>query len=326
MRASVLSSFGDAGQLRPAIIPDPAERPGWVTVRLVASALNWHDVLVREGRYDSPLPHVIGADGAGRRADTGEEVVILPSLSWGDDESAPGSDWEILGDRTPGTYAEAVSVPEECVFPKPAGLGWFEAAALPLVGVTVYRALHTRGRLRAGESVLILGAGGGVATMALSLANAIGARAWVTSSTRDKIDRAIASGAVDGVSYASQEWAAEAKRMSPSGRGFDVVLDSVGTWQDSIAALRPGGRLVVLGASRAEHAQLAVRPFYFGQYELVGTTMGSVHDFAGLLRLMATASVAPPVIDSVYPLDRAADAHTHLESGAAFGKIVLGIE
>jgi NADPH:quinone reductase-like Zn-dependent oxidoreductase len=190
----------------------------------------------------------------------------------------------------------------------------------------VYRALLTRGRLRAGESVLILGAGGGVATMALSVANAIGARAWVTSSTQDKIDRAIAAGAVDGVTYATDDWPAQAKRMSPGGRGFDVVLDSVGTWADSIAALRPGGRLVVLGASRAEQAQLAVRPFYFGQYELIGTTMGSARDFGGLLQLMATASVAPPVIDSVYPLDRAADAHTHLESGAAFGKIVLGIE
>jgi zinc-binding alcohol dehydrogenase/oxidoreductase len=326
MHAIVLSTFGAARELRPATVPDPSDRPGWVTVRLVASALNWHDVLVRQGKYRSPLPHIIGADGAGRRADNGEEVVILPSLWWGGDESAPGDEWQILGDHTPGTYAEAVSVPEECVLPKPAGLGWHEAAALPLVGVTVYRALVSRGRLRSGESVLVLGAGGGVATMAVAMASAMGAHVFVTSSSRQKIDQAIANGATDGVSYDSADWAAEAKRMSPAGRGFDLALDSVGTWRDSLAALQPGGRLVVLGASRAELAELDVRPFYFGQYDLLGTTMGSARDFRGLLGLMDSASVAPPLIDSVYPLDDAATAHERLESGSAIGKIVLSNE
>src|SRR5271157_4360944 len=131
-----MREFGGPAVLRPAEFPDPPTRPGWVTVALRASALNWHDVLVRQGRYGSPLPHIIGADGAGVRVDTEEEVVILPSLNWGDREEAPGSHWEILGDHTPGTYAELVSVPAECVAPKPRSLNRAGAEPMPLVSVT----------------------------------------------------------------------------------------------------------------------------------------------------------------------------------------------
>ncbi|MFD4972438.1 zinc-binding dehydrogenase [Streptomyces sp. NPDC058424] len=323
MRAVVLHEIGAARNLRFEEYPEPVAEPGWTVVRLRASALNWHDVLVRQGRYGSPLPHVIGADGAGIRVDTGEEVLILPSLWWGDDESAPGRDWQILGDRQPGTYAELVRVPTECVLPKPAGLSWAEAAALPLVGLTAYRALFTRGRLRAGESVLVIGAGGGVATMAVALAVGIGARAVVTSSTAEKIAKARCRGAAGGVLYSDADWAASAREFSPGGRGFDLVLDSVGCWPQSIQALRPGGRLVVLGASRGEQAPLDVRKFYFGQYDLLGTTMGSPRDFRGLLSLLRHHSIAPPVIDRTFPLDQAAAAHEYLERGRGFGKVVL---
>ncbi len=323
MRAVVLREFGAARNLRFADFPDPRPEPGWTTVRLRATALNWHDVLVRQGRYHSPLPHVLGADGAGVRVDTGEEVVIVPSLWWGEDDSAPGADWQILGDHQPGTYAELVRVPVECVVPKPAGLSWPEAAALPLVGLTTYRALFTRGRLRAGESVLVLGAGGGVATMAVGLAAGIGASVVVTSSSAAKIARARSLGASGGVLYTEPDWAQAAKEGSPGGGGFDLVLDSVGSWQESIQALRPGGRLVVLGASRAQEALIDVRRFYFGQYDLLGTTMGSPRDFAGLLALLESRQVAPPIIDRVFPLDQAEQAQQYLERGEGFGKIVL---
>ena len=323
MQAVVLKEFGEADVLQGQWVPDPRPPAGWVTVRLRASALNWHDVLVRQGRYDSPLPHVLGADGAGTRADTGEEVVILPSLWWGDDESAPGADFEILGDHRWGTYAELVQVPATCLAPKPEGLSPEQAAALPLVGVTTYRGLFTRGRLRQGESLLVLGAGGGVATMAVSLASAIGAKVVVTSSSIDKIAQARVLGAAGGVLYADDDWPQHAKAHSPGGAGFDVVLDSVGTWQDSLRCLRPGGRLVVLGASRADSVVLEPRPFYFGQYELIGTTMGSPRDFAGLLHLIGTLDVPPPPISASYALDAAADAHRFLERGAGFGKVVL---
>ncbi|MGW0894313.1 quinone oxidoreductase family protein [Saccharopolyspora sp. NPDC002578] len=323
MYAVVLREFGLAENLRCEELAEPPAKPGWVTVRLRASALNWHDVLVRQGKYESELPHVPGADGAGTRVDTGEEVVVLPSLWWGEDESAPGPGWEILGDHHAGTYAELVAVPADCVFPKPARLGWRAAAALPLVGLTTYRALFTRGRLGKGESLLVLGAGGGVATMAVQLGAACGAEVVVTSSSQDKIDRARELGAAGGVLYMDDDWCEQAKRMSPGGRGFDVVLDPVGSWQESIRSLRPGGRLVVLGASLRSDAVLDVRHFYFGQYDLLGTTMGSPRDFSGLLSLVGSGAVGAPVVDRAFPLDRAAEAHAHLERGSGFGKVVL---
>jgi zinc-binding alcohol dehydrogenase/oxidoreductase len=323
MEAVVLTEFGPADVLRLSTFPDPAPRAGWVTVALRASALNWHDVLVRRGQYHSPRPHIIGADGAGIRTDTGEEVVILPSLHWGDRDDAPGQNWEILGDYTRGTYAELVSVPVACLAPKPAGFSWTQAAALPLTGVTTYRALFSRGRLRAGESMLVIGAGGGVATMAVALATAVGARVAVTSSTTERIDRAMAEGACGGVLHPDDAWTDAARELSTDGRGFDLVLDPVGRWGESVRTLRPGGRLVVLGANAALNAILDIRSFYFGQFDLLGTTMGSERDFAALLKTLDEHPVPPPVIDRVFPLDRAAEAHAHLEHGRTFGKCVL---
>lgn len=325
MHAIVLHEFGEPAVLQPGTFPDPVDKPGWVTVELKAAALNWHDILVRQGRYNSPLPHVIGADGAGVRRDTGEPVVIVPSLHWGERDEAPAAGWEILGDHIPGTYAELVSVPVECLGPKPAGFNWNQAAALPLVGLTTYRALFSRGRLRAGESMLVVGAGGGIATMAVQLASHTGASIIVTSSSTDKIAAAVAEGATDGVLHTESDWPEQARRMTPSGQGFDLVLDPVGRWPESVRALRPGGRLVVLGANAAETAAMDVRNFYFGQYDLLGTTMGNVRDFAGLIRMLAEHQVPPPVIDRAFPLDDAAGAHEHLETSRGFGKTVLEI-
>lgn len=321
--AVVMQEFGGPEVLRWGSVPTPAARDGWVSVELRASALNWHDVLVRQGRYGSPLPHVPGADGAGVRTDTGEDVIVVPSLWWGDNEFAPSEKWEILGDHRHGTYAEVVSVPAECVVPKPRGLDWAQAAALPLVGLTTFRALFSRGRLRAGESVLILGAGGGVATMAVTLAAAVDASVVVTSSTEEKIRQSVELGAQGGVLYTDPAWPQAARALSPGGRGYDLIIDSVGTWSDSIKALRPGGRLVVFGASRSEHAELDVRGFYFGQYELIGTTMGSPRDFSGLVSLLDERAVAPVPVGKVFPLSDAAHAHVFLEQGSGFGKVVL---
>lgn len=323
MHAVIMYEFGSPAVLRPGDFADPAAKPGWATVALRASALNWHDILVRQGRYSSPLPHIIGADGAGVRTDTGEEVVILPSLNWGDRDDAPSNRWQILGDRTPGTYAELVSVPTDCLAPKPRGLSWAEAAALPLVGVTTYRALMVRGRLRSNESVLVIGAGGGIATMAIALAVAAGASITVTSSSTETIDRAVSAGASGGVLHSEADWPEQARAMSPAGAGFDLVLDPVGRWGESVRALRPGGRLVVLGANAAQTTEMDVRNFYFGQFDLLGTSMGSSRDFAGLINMMDQCAVRPPVIDREFALDRAAEAHTYLEHGRTFGKCVL---
>lgn len=323
MKAIVMSAYGGPGELVSSDAVEPQARPGWVTVELRASALNWHDVLVRQGRYGSRLPHIPGADGAGVCSETGEEVVILPSVFWGDRTDAPGRHFEILGDHRPGTYAELVSVPAECVAPRPAGFSWEESAALPLVGVTTYRALVSRAGLAARESLLVVGAGGGVATMALALSTAIGADTFVTGSSESKLARATAAGAVGAVLHSDADWPRRAKAMSPGGEGFDVVLDPVGAWEQSVRALRPGGRLVVLGANVAERATMDVRSFFFGQYSLLGTTMGGPDDFQGLLGLVASGGVTPPPIAAVHPLDSARVAHEQLEDGRHFGKIVL---
>lgn len=324
MDAILIERFGAADVLRPGQASAPWSRPGWTTVRLHAAALNWHDVLVRRGLYGSPLPHIPGADGAGTTPD-GEEVVVLPALFWGAREAAPAPEWELLGDARPGTYAQYVSVPDECLAPRPVGFSWAEAASLSLVGATVFRALVTRAELTAGESVLILGAGGGIAPGATAVAKALGALPFVTSSSNEKIAVAQSHGAVAGVLYTEEDWIDQARAMSPGGGGYDVVLDGIGTWEESLRALRPGGRLVVLGASQAEQTTLSARPFFFGQYSLLGTTMGSPADFRGLFRLVADGRLRGPTIDSTFALADAATAHERLESGLAYGKIVLEI-
>jgi zinc-binding alcohol dehydrogenase/oxidoreductase len=309
----------EGGKLRHETVADPEPGPGEVIVELRAAALNRRDLLVCRGTYPFPLPLVPGSDGAGVRRDTGAEVVIYPALDWGGREEAFGPDFQILGGPRDGTYAELVSVPVANVFPKPVGLSWEEAAALPLAGLTAYRALFVRGRLRARETVLVLGAGSGVSTFAVQLAAQTGVRVLVTSSSDDKIERARGLGADDGVNYATDDWVAWVKDLG----GADLVIDSIGsTWPQSLDCLRPGGRVVVFGATGGSEATLPVRPFYFGQWSLLGTMMGSSEDFAGLMRAVHSGSWRP-VIDSVLPLAEAATALETMESGNHFGKLVL---
>jgi zinc-binding alcohol dehydrogenase/oxidoreductase len=311
------------GQLRYEQADDPRPQAGEVLVELKAAALNRRDLLVRRGVYPFPLPLVPGSDGAGIRRDTGEEVVILPSLHWGDDESASGPDFQILGGPRDGTYAELIAVPGENVYSKPAGLSWYEAAAFPLAGLTAYRALFTRGGLRSGETVLVLGAGSGVSTFAVQLAAQAGARVLVTSSSAAKIERARELGAGGGALYTDADWAEQVQALS--GGGVDVVLDSIGsTWPESLQAVRAGGRVVVFGATGGDRAELAVRPFYFGHLSLLGTTMGSPSDFEALLRLVGRGDWTPE-IDSVRPLAEAEQAHERLAAGDHFGKLVLAV-
>lgn len=310
------------GELREEHLPDPVAGPGEVVVELRAAALNRRDLLVCKGTYPFPLPLVPGSDGAGVRRDTGEEVVIYPSLAWGDSEVAFGPDFQILGGPSNGTYADLVVVPEANVFPKPEGLSWEEAAALPLAGLTAFRALFSRGGLRAGETVLVLGAGSGVSTFAVQLAAQAGARVLVTSSSDEKIAHSRALGAESGVNYASSDWVAAVKELGSA----DLVIDSIGsTWPQSLECLRPGGRVVVFGATGGTEATLPVRPFYFGQWSLLGTMMGSPADFAGLLAALETGTWQP-VIDPVFPLTDFASALERLESKHHFGKLVLACD
>ena len=314
----------EGAELRYETVPDPVPKPGEVVLELRTAALNRRDLLVRKGVYPFPLPLTPGSDGAGVRRDTGEEVVILPGLGWGHDESAAGDDWEILGGPRDGTYAELVAIPEENVFRKPPRYSWEEAAAFPLAGLTAYRALFTRGHVHSGSTVLVLGAGSGVSTFAVQLAAQAGARVLVTSSSQEKIEGAVELGAEGGFLYTEGDWAEEA-RAATAGRGVDVVLDSVGsTWPDSLRALRKGGRLVAFGATAAEQTTLTIRPFYLQWLSLVGSTMGSPGDFRALLRML-DVGVVRPVIDSVRPLAEAEAAQARMEAGQHFGKLVLSM-
>jgi NADPH:quinone reductase-like Zn-dependent oxidoreductase len=310
----------EAGRLEVAEVPDPKPGLGEVAVELRAAALNHRDLGVTAGRYRYEFPVVPGSDGAGIRRDTGEEVVIFPSLEWGDGEEHPGPRFRILD----GTHAELIAIPEANLYPKPTRFSWHEAAAFPLAGLTAYRALFPRARLRAGEAVLVLGAGGGVAMFALQLAVQAGARVIVTSSSEEKLDAALELGALGGVLYTEPGWVDEVRALT-GGEGVDVVVDSIGsTWPDSLHALRDGGRLVVFGATGGREVEVDVRKFFLGQYSLLGTTMGSARDFEALLKLIDEGGWSP-VIDSVRPLAEAVSAYERMEAGAQLGKLVLDV-
>lgn len=313
-------------------VPDLEPGPGQVVVALKAAALNRRDVFVRKGVAKVPLPLTPGSDGAGvvsavgagvTRVSEGDEVIILPSLAWGDDQRAPGPGFRILGGPDQGTYAEQIVIPAENVYPKPGRLSWHEAAALPLAGLTAWRALFSRARVQPGETVLVIGIGGGVATFALHLAKAAGCKVVVTSSSDEKLEKAAGLGADVGVNYATagDEWAAAVKEAN--GGGVDVVIDSVGsTWAGSVDSCAPGGRVVVFGGTGGAKVEMTVRPMTLGQVGLLGTTMGSPAEFAQLLAAVDAQSWVP-VIDSVRPLADAAAAHEREEAGLHFGKLVL---
>lgn len=307
------------GELTYEQVDDPRPAPGEVVVQLRAAGVNRRDVWVRRGTYPFPLPLIPGSDGAGVREDSGEEVVILPSLFWGDSEEMAGPGFQILGGPRDGTYATRVVVPEENLFPRPANLSWVEAAAFPLAGVTSHRALFSRGGLRSGETVLIHGAGSGVSTFLIQLAHHAGARVIVTSSSDDKLLRARQLGADEGVDYTAEDHLAQLRELGP----IDLVIDSVGsTLATSMEVVRPGGRVVLFGATGGEEVSLPIRPIYLGHKSLMGTSMGSPADFRALLDVVGELT---PIIDSVYPLADAGDALARLDAQDHFGKVVLEI-
>lgn len=306
-------------------IADPVPRPGEALVELRAVGINRRDLLIRSGIADAyrfPLPLVLGSDGAGIRRDTGEQVVILPSLDWGPSDRIAGPDFQILGGPRDGTYAELVAVPEVNLFPRPAGFSWTESAALPLASLTAYRALVSVGELKRDERLVVLGVGSGVSMAAIQLGIAIGARVAVTSSSEDKIGRAIEVGADVGIDYRDEDWP---RLLAEAAGPADVVLDSVGsTWQHSMRLLARGGRLVACGATGGGSVEFDVRSLYLEQKQILGTMMGSDRDFGHLLDLVQAGDVRP-VIDSVHPLAEASSAHRRLETGGHFGKLVLEV-
>jgi len=318
VKAIRIHEDGGPEVLRYEDAPDPEPGPGEVLVSLRAASLNHLDIWIRRGLPSVPKPRILGADGAGVRADTGERVVINPGLEHGDRIL-------VIGEHMDGTHAELVAVPETNVYPLPERISFEEAAAFPLVFETAYRMLVTKAGLKEGEWVLLWGIGGGVAIAALAIAKALGARALVTSSSDEKLERASELGADAAVNHADAD-VVEAVKEATGGAGVDVVLEHVGeaTWQRSLQAVRAAGRIAVCGATSGPNPPAALHRIWWKQLTIYGSTMGTKEDFEGAYELVRSGR-ARPVVDTVLPLSEARAAHERLEAGEQFGKIVLSI-
>lgn len=314
-------------------VAEPVAATGEAVVRVRAAALNHRDVWIKAGQYAGVrFPCIPGSDGAGvveavgPEADAawiGREVIINPAFDWGPDQRVPGSAFSILGLPRQGTMAERIAVPVIQLSPKPAHLDFAEAAALPLGGLTAWRALVSRGGFREPDRVLISGIGGGVATFALQFAAARKGDVWVTSSSEEKISRAIGLGARAGFLYTKSGWASEAAQRSGP---FDLVIDSAGGpgFNELIDLTAPGGRLVFYGATRGNAPEVALRKLFWRQLNLCGTTMGSPEDWRAMTAFVGEHRIRP-VIAARFPLAEADRAFALMERGGQFGKIVLGL-
>jgi NADPH:quinone reductase-like Zn-dependent oxidoreductase len=295
--------------------PAPQARDGWTTVDVRAASLNHHDLwsLRGVGLGEESLPMILGCDAAGIDTD-GNEVVVYPVIGLSGHGVGPREPRSILTERYQGTFAEQVTVPAWNVLPKPKELSFEEAACLPTAWLTAYRMLFTNAHVQPGDAVLVQGAGGGVATAAIVLAKAAGLRVFATSRDEAKRKRALELGA-HGV-------------FEPGARlpqRVDAVIETVGaaTWSHSVKSLRPGGTLVISGATSGPNPRATeLNRIFFLELKVVGSTMGTKDELAGLLDFCAVTGVRP-VIDSVLPMDGAREGFEHLAAGEVFGKIVL---
>jgi NADPH:quinone reductase-like Zn-dependent oxidoreductase len=318
MRAAYAAAI-DPEQPLNALVVGTIDEPAppaddWVRVEVRASALNHHDLwsLRGVGLAEDRLPMVLGCDAVGVGPDGTEVIVsaVVGNPAGGDETLDPKR--TLLSELHPGTLADVVWVPARNLVPKPAELSFTEAACLPTAWLTAYKMLVRKGRIQPGSAVLVQGAGGGVATAALVLAQALGARVYATSRSAAKREQAAALGATS---------------VEPGARlpeRVDIVIETVGapTIDHSLKSTAPGGRIVVCGSTGGHLAEIDLRRVFFLQLEIVGSTMGSRDELAELAGFMAERGIRP-VIDSVYPFSAAADAFARLESGEAFGKIVL---
>lgn len=345
MRALALTRLGGPQYLAVLELPAPPPPGGHeVLVRIRCAALNHLDLFLTEGvkGVTVSFPHIVGTDGAGvveavggevRGIRPGDRVTLNPGVSCGKcprclaGEEPFCREFQILGEHRPGTAAELIVVPERNVAKIPDKMPWDVAAALPLSTLTAWRMLTTRARVARGETVLIWGAGGGISLAALAIAKELGARVIITGSAEAKLAKARELGADVVFNHAEQtaEEIARAVRQL-TGAGADVVVDTVGqaTWEASLRALRPGGRLVTCGATSGPEVPLDLRRLFWFQWSLLGSTMGSSGEFAEVMAL-ATAGKLWPVIDSVVPLDQARSAYERMARGEQLGKLVIEV-
>ncbi|HUL43905.1 MAG TPA: zinc-binding dehydrogenase [Bacteroidota bacterium] len=344
MNAVRFHAFGGPEVLQYEEAPDPKPGPNDVLLELKAAALNHLDIWVRSGAREKniPLPHIPGSDGAGIILGTGSEVktykpgdrvLISPGLSCGHCAAClQGRDnlcreYRVLGTKENGTYAERISLPAVNVLPIPDGLDFPDAAAVPLVFLTAWHMLVTLARITAGETVLVHGAGSGVGSAAIQIAKILGARVITTAGSPEKLSKAKLRGADELIDYREKDFAEEVRRLTEK-RGVDVVFEHVGgkVFEKSVTVLAKGGRLVTCGATSEFMASLDIRYVYSRHQTLFGSWMGGKAELIQVLKFFdggPTSRKLHPVIDSVHPLSKAAEAHQRMEERKNFGKIVL---
>jgi NADPH:quinone reductase-like Zn-dependent oxidoreductase len=340
MKAIIFKRHGGPEVLEPADAPDPQIQPNEVLIEVRACALNHLDVWVRNGLpgIKIPLPHILGCDVAGVVREAGElvtwtkrgdEVMVQPGVSCGHcPECLAGRDnmceqYDIIGYRRDGGYAELVAVPGINVIPKPKHLSWPEAAALPLVTLTAWHMLVARAELQPAEDVLIHAAGSGVGSVAIQIAKLHGGRVIATASSEEKLARARELGADATVNYSSDDWPKQIKQIT-NGRGVDVVFEHTGaaTWPGSILSLKRGGRLVTCGATSGFDAHTDLRHVFYRHLTILGSMMGSKADLLAAMKFIESGQIRA-VVDRTLPLADARKAHELMEDRAQFGKLVL---
>ncbi len=300
--------------------PKPAGNE--VLVKIEAAALNHRDVWITKGLYPNLREGtILGSDGVG--TSNNNTYMINPNQRWGGHEGYPSPDYTIIGMPEHGTFAEYLAIPEDRLTLKPAHLTLEEAAALPVAGLTAYRVLFKKCRVTSSDRVLISGIGGGVALLACQFALAIGAEVWVTSSSDEKIQMALAMGAMGGALYTESTWH---KALRQDSKGFDVIVDSAGG--DGFAALaaltNPGARIGIYGGTKGKISGLSPQIIFWRQIQILGSTMGSDNDFKEMLGFVTSHQIHPKV-DSVHNLVEYQQAFARMSEGKQFGKIVMKV-
>jgi NADPH:quinone reductase-like Zn-dependent oxidoreductase len=340
VKATIFKNHGGPEVLEYADAPEPAIRANEVLVEVKACALNHLDIFVRGGLpgIKIPLPHILGSDVAGVVREVGElvtwvkpgdEVMVQPGVSCGHcDACLSGQDnlcreYDMIGYRRDGGYAELVAVPGVNIVPKPPELKWEEAAALPLVTITAWHMLVTRANVQPGENVLVHAAGSGVGSIAIQIAKLRGARVITTASSDEKLAKARDLGADELINYTQAEWPKEVRRLTDR-KGVDVVVEHTGaeTWPGSISSLKNNGRLVTCGATSGFDAQTDLRQVFYRHLTLLGSFMGSKAELLEAMKFVSEKKIRA-VVDRVLPLREARQAHELIEDRAQFGKVVL---
>lgn len=331
MRAALFKEKNSPLVIEDVAKPMPAK--GQVLIKLKAAALNHRDLwIIREQGLPSSSGIILGSDGSGVIEDVGEEVeeeligqsvVINPSIGWGKNPNVQADSFKILGFPDHGTFSEYIAISKKQVVEKPEHLSFEESAAVPLSGLTAYRALFTKARLRPGEKVLITGIGGGAALWALKFAVAFQVKVFITSGSQEKLDRGIALGAAAGFNYKELGWVDQLQKQAG---GIDIIIDSAGGDQFPayLDLVVPGGRIVNFGRTAGSIPTLNTRTLYWKQISILGTTMGTADEFLSMLDFIHKHRLTP-VIDQSFALEKVNEAFTRMDDGGHFGKILLKV-